>query len=465
MAALTDRLGDLIDREGPAWGIEPVPPSRRTFSTIDLAVLWGDLSVGLLVIWTGAFLVPGLSLPAAVGAIALGTALGCVPLALVGVAGARDGLPTMALFRPVLGVRGSYLPSAVNVVQLVGWTAFEFWAMAEVGNAVSRRAGVDAYPAWLALVAAVCVALALGGPVIVVRRWLERFGIYALLAVAAWITWRLATAADLGAIWRAPGRGGSFWLGVDLVVAMPVSWLPLVADYNRFARRDARVFAGTYAGFAFGNAWFFALGAIAVLAARAAPDVLGIGEALLALAGGAVVLAALLVGESDQAFANIYSAAVSLQNIAPRLSQRALVGGVGAVAFGIAAVLGSSGETYELFLLLIGSVFVPLFGVFAADYFAVRRGGRARREATPGVRWRAMVPWAIGFAVFHWSAPSPVPGWERAMAVVYNGWLSLPFPLFHSALGASIPSFGAAFVLSIILLPRDVRPSARAAAR
>jgi nucleobase:cation symporter-1, NCS1 family len=332
--------------------------------------------------------------------------------------------------------------------------------MGNVANAVSRRAGVDAYPLWLAVVAVVCTLLAIGGPIVVVRRWLERFGIYVMLAAGAWITYRLMAAADLGAIWRAPGRGGSFWLGVDLVIAMPVSWLPLVADYNRFARTEAGAFRGTYFGYAIGNVWFFALGALVVLAAGAAPEVIGIGEAILALAGGVVVLAALLAGETDQAFANVYSAAVSVQNIAPRLPQRALIGVVGLLGFVLAAVLGNSAESYELFLLLIGSVFVPLFGVFAADYFVLRRrGGRGAEEEHPGVRWIALVPWIAGFAIFHWSAPSPLPGWQRAMEALYSDWLGAPFPLLGSSLGASLPSFAVAFVLAVALLPLGVRRS------
>ncbi len=182
----------MLERIAPQWGIRPVPESLRRLRAVDLAVLWGDLSIGLLVLASGALLVPALGLPRAVLAIALGSAVGSVPLALVGAAGAREGVPGMVLFRPVLGRRGSYLPSAANLVQLVGWTAFELWAMARVANAVSRDLfGLDAYLLWLGVVAVVCTALALAGPIFAIRRWLERFGVWVVAGVCVWITVRV----------------------------------------------------------------------------------------------------------------------------------------------------------------------------------------------------------------------------------------------------------------------------------
>ncbi len=459
MATVGDRLERILEREAPSWGIRPVPPEHRRLSGLDFAVLWGDLSIGLLVLVTGAFLVPALGFPRALLAIVIGSVVGCLPLALVGLAGAREGVPGMVLFRPVLGLRGSYVPSALNVLQLVGWTAVEFWAMGEVANVASKRLfGLDAYVLWLAVVAVVCTALALGGPILVVRRWLERFGIYVLIGSALWITLKVLTAGDLGAVWRRPGEGGlPFWLAVDLVIVMPISWLPLVADYNRFARSEARGFAGTFWGYLVGNVWFYALGALLVLAVGASPDVVGVGTRVAAVAGGSLLLLALLVGESDNAFADIYSSAVSVQNVAPAASQRWLILGVGGVGFLLALFL--SVERYEVFLFLIGSVFVPLFGVFAAHYFVrgraryredelFERGGRFWYRG--GVNWVALVPWAVGFVLYHWSVPTGPGGWVDALRTVFHGWLHLPFPLFGSALGASLPSFLAAFALSLI---------------
>src|SRR5262245_34586930 len=184
MSTVTERVERALAHETPEWGIRPVPDELRRFGGWDLAVLWGDLSIGLLVLVSGALLVPALGLPAATLAIVVGTAIGVVPLGLVAAAGAREAVPAMVLFRPVLGLRGSYLPSLANLVQLIGWSAFEFWAMGRVANAVSvDLLGIDAPFVWILVVAVGCTALAFAGPIFTVRRWLERFGVWIVACV------------------------------------------------------------------------------------------------------------------------------------------------------------------------------------------------------------------------------------------------------------------------------------------
>ena len=464
MATVTERLERAIEREAPSWGVRPTAPEVRRLSNLDFAILWGDLGIGLLVLVTGALLVPALGLPQALLAIAIGSLIGCVPLALVGRAGAREGVPGMVLLRPTLGTRGSYLPTILNVAQLVGWTAFELWAMALVASRITGPVfGVDGFTFWLVAAALVCLALSLGGPVLVVRRWMARFGVWVVAAVAAWVTVRVLTTADLGALWSRPAAGGfpPFWGAVDLVIAMPVSWIPLVADYNRFARRGTSSARGTYAGYLIANLWFYSLGALLILGANAsAPSVTGIADGIVALAGGSVVLVALLVGETDEAFADIYSAAVSTQNLVPRLPQRAAVVAVTAVGVAVAVWLaGLPGQgvlTFEFFLLLIGSIFVPLFGVFLADYEVVRRrrgyepgqlfDHRGRYRYTGGFNLAAVAAWILGFAVYHWIAPTSLEGWASAVETFFADWLGLPFPLFDGAVPASVIAFAAAFV-------------------
>jgi NCS1 family nucleobase:cation symporter-1 len=463
MATVTERLERAIEREAPVWGVRPTAAEVRRLSGRDFAVLWGDLGIGLLVLVTGALLVPALGLPQALLAIAIGSAIGCIPLALVGRAGAREGVPGMVLLRPALGTRGSFIPSILNIAQLVGWTAFELWAMALVASRVSGPLfGVSSFFIWLAVATFVCLLLSLGGPVLVVRRWMARFGVWVVAAVALWITVRLLTTADLSELWDRPGSGGfpGFWGGVDLAIAMPVSWIPLVADYNRFARRGQSSARGTYLGYLAANLWFYSLGALLVLGAGTGPSVTGLADAIAMFAGGSVLLVALLVGETDEAFADIYSAAVSAQNLAPRLNQR--LGVVVVSALGAAAAVWLFGLpdegvlTYELFLLLIGSVFVPLFAVFLADYHVLRRGRRYAPDRlfdhrgpyryVGGFRPAALGAWVLGFAVYHWIAPTGLSGWGMAVERFFGGWLGLPFPLFGGEVPASVASFVAAFL-------------------
>ena len=360
-------------------GIGPVPVELRRLRAFDIGVLWGDLAIGVLVLAAGALLVTptdagglGLGFGPALLAIAIGSLAGSLLLALVAAAGHDRAVPTMVLLRPVLGRYGSYGASAVNVLQLIGWTGFELWAMALFANRVSDRVfGFTAYGLWLAVAALTCTALALVGPVRVVRVWLEKVGAWVVLAACGYLTiYLIAHAHDL---FHSTSGSRPFGLAVDLVVAQPVSWLPLVADYNRFATSRRQSFAGTLTGYTIGNAWFYALGALLVLSAGLVDSSpAGIAAGVLGLSAGAVVgttlLLALLAGETDEAFADIYSAAVSIENVFPRARHRLLVVGVAGAGTALAAVVTMS--NYENFLFLLGSVFVPLFGVLLGHWVA-----------------------------------------------------------------------------------------------
>jgi NCS1 family nucleobase:cation symporter-1 len=456
-------LSTLADRVeiGRAWGsIEPVPRSHRKLSGLDVAVLWGDLGIGLLVLVAGALLVPGLGFGVALAAIVVGSVIGVGLLALGGMAGAEHGVPTMVLFRPILGIRGSWLPSVLNAMQLIGWTAVELWAMSFVADLVSERVfGFSARGLWLGLAAVVCCGLALWGPVGVTRVWMERFGVWVIGVIAVTVSVLVLTTDGIVDAIRTPGTGGfpTFGPALDLVVAMPISWLPLVADYNRFAARPRSAFWGTFGGYLVANVWLYSLGALLVLGAGAEPSPGGIAAGVLAIAGGSIAgvlfLVGLLVGETDEAFADIYSGAVTLQNVFPKLSQSALALGISAIGTVLAAWLTM--ERYESFLFLIGSVFVPLFGILAADHFVNRRGRIEVDELyrdgghywfTAGVRLKSLLPWLAGFVVFHWVNPGGLPSWwVDGVSSVFGTPLSERLPW----LGASIPSFAVAFLLAI----------------
>jgi nucleobase:cation symporter-1, NCS1 family len=444
--------------------VAPVPVENRTLSAWDIAVLWGDLGIGLLVLVTGAVLVPALGFADAFIAIVVGSIIGVTLLALFGSVGARHGLPTMVLLRPTLGVRGSWIPTVLNVGQLVGWTAVELWAMSLVADLVAEEVfGFSARGVWLAAAALLCTLLALWGPVRVVRVWMERFGAWMIGVIALLVTIVLITDPGLGDALRWKGIGGSgfpsFGLALDLVIAMPISWLPLVCDYNRYARSSSAAFRGTFFGYLIANIWLYTLGALLVLQAQATPNPAGIATGILALAGGSIAgilfLIGLLVGETDEAFADIYSGAVSMQNIWPKVSERVFGVGIALVATGLAWWLTM--QRYESFLFLIGSVFVPLFGIVITDHFVVRRGQIG--DETPGIKLAALVPWIAGFVLYHWISPSAIEWWCDPRPGCGEGIVSLlpGAPLSSSAswLSASIPSFLLAALLTLVMSRRS----------
>ncbi|HEX2294528.1 MAG TPA: cytosine permease [Actinomycetota bacterium] len=459
--ARSPREGGPPDGAGGDWGIEPVPPERRTLSAFDLAILWADLGVGLLVLVTGALLVPGLGFGAAAAAIVLGSVIGVALLALAGAAGAEHGVTSMVLFRPVLGIRGSWIPSALNALQLVGWTAVELWAMSFVADLVSQRVfGWSSRPLWLAAATIVCTGLALWGPLGVTRVWMKRFAAWVVSAICVLVT--IAVLADdrVREALTLPGTGGwpTFGLALDLVIAMPVSWLPLVADYTRFGKGPRAAFGGTFCGYLIANVWLYLLGALLVLGGGAEPSPEGIATGVLAVAGGSVAgvlfLAGLLAGETDEAFADVYSGALSLRNIFPRLPRSVATVAISAVACALAAWLTM--ERYESFLFLLGSVFVPLFGILVADHFVSRRRRldvddlyreRGRYWYSGGVRIAALVPWVAGLVVYHWIAPTG-PGWWLAWT---DSLLGTPLSARWPWISASVVSFAVAFLAALAL--------------
>jgi putative hydroxymethylpyrimidine transporter CytX len=365
----------------------------------------------------------------------------------------------MVLLRAPLGRRGSYLPTGLNMLQCLGWATFEIIIIAAAAGALTEEfLGFEGTAFWTVVTGLAALALALMGPVGVVRRILRRFAVWIVLASLVYLSWWAVSEANLRALWDAPGDGGtSFVLAVDLVIAITVSWTPLAADYTRFGRTRRGAFLGTGLGYFLAATWMFVLGALLVLA-RGLTDAADVpaGVAAGGLASGLALLA-VTVDETDEAFANVYSSAVSLQNLLSRVPQRGLIA--------LAAVLATAGaltielRDYETFLLLLGSFFVPLFGVLLADWLLAGASyGREDVFSAATLRPGAIGAWIAGFALYHWLHVPPLgPSWWTDL-VERTGQP-------ETGIGASLPSFGLAFALTAlsILVERRLRPASATA--
>ena len=372
--------------------LTPVPADRRVFGAFDAFSLWFSLGIGLLVLQAGAFLVPGLGLGAALAAIVTGSVLGALLLAAAGVVGTDTGLSAMGSLRLALGARGAAIPAVLNAVQLTGWGAFEIIAMRDSADALAKQTFGFSNPLlWTLLFGVLATSLAIMGPVSFVRRFLRAWGLWLLLAGAGWLSWRLLADHDLAALLAKAGTGEmSFGAGVDLVVAMPLSWLPLIADYTRFGRSPGGMFRGSAVGYLLANIWFMALGAAYALAAGSE----GLLLTALAASGGGIALLLIVIDETDNTFADIHSAAISTATLV-RIKPARLALAFGALCT-LIALVAPMGQ-YEGFLLLIGSVFAPLFGVLLTDHFIVRR---RRAGLASSLNLSGLAAWAVGIAAY-----------------------------------------------------------------
>jgi NCS1 family nucleobase:cation symporter-1 len=433
-------------RAPPEYGIEPVPPKMRQLRFLDYFVLWSSLGAGLLVFYAGYLLVPGLSLGQAILAVIVGHLIGNLVLAAVGVIGSRHSIPTMVVVRSSFGIRGSYLFSALNVLQLIGWAVFEIYIMSlAVSQLFPSFLGFSLFPVWVIFFGVICTGLVIGGPLTVVRDWLRKAGVWIMYALTLFLTWAVFTQHNFFAALFQPGNGSlTFAMGIDLVVAMPLSWVPLVADFSRFAGSDRGTFWGTYSGFFLTSVWAYIVGAFWALTTGTDNPVVAIST----VAFGFVALGLITVNETDNGFADIYSAVLSTQNVRGKMRQWPLAIGFGAISTALAFIIGTVPATlvsgYQSFLLLIGSVFIPLFGVVLVDYFAVRRSRievdelyqrTSRFWFHGGVNWRAILAWIVGFVVYQ---------------MFYN-------VSFLQGIGSSIPSLGCAAALYALLQIRAIR--------
>lgn len=376
------------------WGILPIPSEKRLLRGREFFVLWSSLGVGLLVFSAGSFLSEA-NFTDAFLAILIGSVAGSLLLALAGKIGSNHAIPSLVSMRPSFGIRGSYVPAALNILQLVGWTIFELMIMSTAASMLTG--GVIPFYVWSIVFGSFVALLGIIGPLGVIKDWLGKFAIWAVYASSVVIIISLLASNKLSLLLSSHGNGMTFFGALDIVIAMPVSWLPLAADYNRFAKDSNSAFKGTLAGFAITNILFYFGGLL-----LGAGDIVAIITAIQSILFGFLMLV-LVVDETDNTFADVYSASVSTQNIFPKIDQRILIIGFTTFSAIMANVIPIS--QYQTFLLLIGAVFVPLFGVVLTDYYILNRSQYTNDEffesKKNNIRYTAVAAWIVGIFVYY----------------------------------------------------------------
>ncbi|MBW8722903.1 MAG: cytosine permease, partial [Polaromonas sp.] len=367
--------------------------SDRLFGWSDHAALWLSLGVGLLVMQIGAYLVPAVGPQTALAVIVCGSILGAGLLGWTAKIGCDSGLSSAGLMHATYGSSFARLPVLLNIVQLIGWTTFELVVMRDGTVAIARQAG--GFTAALGPVLATLLwggvlwTLLSGSMVTLVRKFIGRYGLPLVIASLLWLSWQFlakANAQGFAALWAKPGEGGMSTLSaLDLVIAMPVSWLPLVADFSRHGRDGQGALRGTWLGYAVANIWCYALGVLVAITTPGTELV----TALLVAQGGLIALGLILVDEVDNAQWGK---------------------GLAVICTGLALVLPI--HSLEPFLLMLSSVFVPLYGVILARLAGT--AGIASLVTERKVNASAVAIWVLGIACYHLCAQL-APEWGAAL--------------------------------------------------
>jgi putative hydroxymethylpyrimidine transporter CytX len=383
--------------------LTPLPASARVFGWSEHASLWFSLGVGLLVMQIGAYLVPAAGTREALFAVIAGSLTGAGLLAWVAKAGCDSGLSSAGLIHATYGSFFARLPIFLNIVQLLGWTTFELVIMREGTVAIGGQmlganlGGTASRIAATLFWGLILTGLLAGSMITLVRRIVSRFGLPLVVLSLLWLSWQFAgqlRGTGLNAIWNRAGDGSmGVFSALDLVIAMPVSWLPLVADYARHGKSGNSALGGTWLGYALANIWCYGLGILVVSVAPPNADLVG---TLLLAQGGLIALGLILVDELDNAYGDIYSGSVCAHSLRPHWSIRrwGLVLAIASTALAMVLPMHS----LEPFLLLLSSIFVPLYGVILGrlGFMPGRRPAPARH-----IDMAAAVLWLLGIGVYH----------------------------------------------------------------
>ena len=394
------------------------------------SLIWFGAGVSIAEIITGTYFAP-LGFVKGMAAIAIGHVLGCALLFMTGVIGAKKKMAAMQTTALSFGKIGAKFFGLLNAAQLLGWTGIMIYDGSLCANTIINGAKIaGASPAMTH--GAMWAALAIGVLIVVwilagVRN-LDKLN-FAAAAALFCLTILLCVkifggifgGADSGAA-MADGAAGekmadqalSFGAAIELSVAMPLSWLPVISDYTKDAKRPVAVSLAAAVVYFLVSVWMYAIGmGAALVAGESSIDIVMLKTGL-----GIAALVIVVLSTVTTTYLDAYSAGVSSQSVHSKINIKAaaiivaVLGTVGALLFNM--------DNITDFLYLIGSVFAPMTAILLADFFVLKNDSSKKQIDTK----RAAL-WLLGF-------------------IIYRLFMRLDF-----AFGCTLPAMAATFVLAL----------------
>lgn len=350
-------------------------------STFQNGLIWFGAGVSIAEILTGTYFAP-LGMGKGILAIVIGHVIGCALFFFAGLIGGRTGLSAMETVKLSFGKKGGLLFALLNVLQLVGWTAIMIYDGALATN------GIFETGAWvwcLVIGALILLWILIGITNLGLVNKIAMAALFILTLVLCKVIFFDGTPGDASAF----GEAMSFGAAVELAVAMPLSWLPLVSDYTREAQKPLAATVASTLTYGLVSCWMYIIGMGAAIYTGEGDIALIMVKAGL----GVAALVILILSTVTTTFLDAWSAGISSESLSKRLSGKWVA--VVVTVIGTAAAILFPMDDITDFLYLIGSVFAPMIAVQLADFFILRRPG-----TDSGFDWAGLGVWLAGFVIY-----------------------------------------------------------------
>ena len=353
---------------------------KKGTSVFSNSLIWFGAGVSIAEIVTGTYLA-SLGMTKGILATVIGHIIGCVLLFLAGIIGAKTKKSSMETVKISFGQKGSIIFSALNVIQLAGWTAIMIYDGAISANGIFNTGK------WVwCLVIGVLIILW----IIVGISNVEKINVVAMSALFI-LTIILCKVVffDNHQMVSVAGDGLTFGAAVELAVAMPLSWLPLISDYTREAEKPVKATAASAIVYGLVSCWMYIIGMGAAIYTQDAKTDQIMLKAGLGIAG----LLIIVFSTVTTTYLDAYSAGISSESIFAGLKGKyvavvvTVIGTIGAIVYPM--------DDITDFLYLIGSVFAPMIAVQIADFFILKK-----KKSETGFDWCNLLIWLAGFILY-----------------------------------------------------------------
>ena len=353
---------------------------KRT-SVFENGLIWFGAGVSIAEILTGTYLAD-LGFAKGLLAIIVGHIIGCTMLFLSGLIGGKVRRSAMETAKMSFGSKGGLLFSALNVIQLVGWTAIMIYDGALAADGIL---GVGNW-VWCLLIGGLIIVWILIG--------IENLGKVNTVAMAALFILTILLSFVIfghGGASVAGGEDMTFGAAVELSVAMPLSWLPLISDYTREAEKPVQATAVSAVVYGLVSCWMYVIGMGAAIFTGESDIAQIMVKAGLGIAG----LLIIVFSTVTTTFLDAYSAGISSESLGEKINGKWVA--VVVTVIGIAGAILFPMDDITDFLYFIGSVFAPMIAIQIADFFILKKA-----ESKRAFEWKTLVVWLLGFVIYRW---------------------------------------------------------------